>query len=214
MSPQAPIQTMTDKAGLRRTLRAARKSVPESLRRRAGQALVRHALRHRLLVVGKRTGFYIPANSEIDVVPLLERAQAMGVQCFLPIVPGRGQLKMWFSKLGPASHRAHHHWRLNRFGIAEYHAPQGLKLRGIRLQQVFMPLLGFDRLGYRIGMGGGYYDASFAYLRRRRAWRSPRLIGVAFSAQEVGRIPKDPWDIPLDGMLTEKGLIRPKAKRG
>ncbi len=69
-----------------------------------------------------------------------------------------------------------------------------------------MPLIGFDAHGGRIGMGGGYYDASLAFLAVRRVWRRPRLIGVAFSAQEVEYIPLDPWDIPLDGILTESGF--------
>jgi 5-formyltetrahydrofolate cyclo-ligase len=172
---------------------------------------MRAALRHRLLTARKRIGFYIPANGEIDIMPLLERAHAMGVQCFLPIVPGRGHLKMWFSRLehGP---RLARHWRLNRFGIPEYHAPRGLRLRSSRLHKVFMPMLGFDARGYRIGMGGGYYDASLAFLSARRIWRAPALIGIAFSVQQVEHIPHDPWDVPLDGILTEKGLLRPRRR--
>lgn len=209
MRPTAvPIPNADDKAALRRQLRTVRRAVPAAIRRQAGRALVRHALRHRLLAARRRIGFYIPANGEIDVMPLLNRAYAMGVECFLPIVPGRKQRKMWFSHL---EHQPHlpHHWRLNRFGIPEYHLPRGLRLRASRLKTVFMPLLGFDGLGYRIGMGGGYYDASLEFLSSRRTWRAPRLVGVAFSQQEVERVPFDPWDVPLDGVLTERGLLRP-----
>lgn len=207
MQAPAPIPYTPDKADLRRQLRAIRKSVSEKTRRHAGQALVRHALRHRLLAANKRIGFYIPANGEIDILPLLNRAYAMGVECFLPIVPARGRLKMWFSRL---EHQPHlpHHWRLNRFGIPEYHAPLGLRMRGSGLQRVFMPMLGFDTRGYRIGMGGGYYDASLAFLSSRKAWRRPALVGVAFAVQQAELIPNDPWDVPLDGILTERGLLR------
>jgi 5-formyltetrahydrofolate cyclo-ligase len=169
--------------------------------------LVRHALRHRLLAAGKRVGFYIPANGEIDVMPLLYRAYAMGVQCYLPVVPGRGHRKLWFSRLDSQPHLSHH-WRLNRFGIPEYLAPKGQKLRIAWLQRVFMPMLGFDEGGYRIGMGGGYYDASLAFRALRKKWRVPPLVGVAFSAQQAERIPHDPWDVPLDDVLTERGLMR------
>ena len=203
-----PVPFTPDKAALRRQLRTARQAVSAQTRRHAGQALVRFALRHRLLASGKRIGFFIPANGEIDVRPLLYRAYAMGVQCFLPIVPGRGHRKMWFSKLENRPHWPHH-WRLNRFGIPEYHKPRGQRLRGAWLQHLFMPLLGFDDRGHRIGMGGGYYDASLAFRARRRVWRVPTLIGVAFSTQQTERIPNDPWDVPLDGILTERGLIRP-----
>lgn len=208
MPHPAPVPSTPDKATLRRQLRAIRNAVPEKTRRHAGRALVRFALRHHLLAANKRIGFYFPANGEIDVMPLLYRAYAMGVQCFLPIVPGRGQLKMWFSRL---EHQPHlpRHWRLNRYGIPEYHPPGGQRLRGAGLQRIFMPLLGFDARGFRIGMGGGYYDASLAFRASRKGWRAPSLIGVAFSAQQAERIPEDSWDVPLDGVLTERGLMLP-----
>ena len=57
-------------------------------------------------------------------------------------------------------------------------------------------------------MGGGFYDASLGYLARRRVWKRPLLIGVAFAVQEVERIPEDAWDIPLDGVLTEQEFLR------
>lgn len=211
MQAQSPVPSIPDKSALRRQLRAVRKAVPEGVRRRAGKALVRHALRNRLLASGKQIGFYMPANGEIDVIPLLNRAHAMGVRCYLPIVPGRGQRKLWFSRLDHQLLRPRH-WRLNRFGIPEYHAPCVQRVRGTWLRQIFMPLLGFDRRGYRIGMGGGYYDASMAFRARRKAWHTPRLIGVAFSVQEVVCIPRDPWDVPLDGVLTDQGLLRPASR--
>lgn len=209
MHDPSHVSFTSDKANLRRRLRAARNAVSANARRHAGQALVRHALRHRMLAAGKRIGFYMPANGEIDVMPLLNRAHAMGVQCFLPIVPGRGQRKLWFSRLEHLP-QWHPHWRLNRFGIPEYHPPRGKRLRSACLQRVFMPMLGFDDRGYRIGMGGGYYDASLAFLATRKAWRVPVLIGVAFAAQQAERIPNDPWDVPLDGVLTERGMMRPR----
>ncbi|MGE0811300.1 MAG: 5-formyltetrahydrofolate cyclo-ligase, partial [Immundisolibacter sp.] len=55
--------------------------------------------------------------------------------------------------------------------------------------------------GSRLGMGGGYYDRSFARVLRH-AWRRPRLIGVAFDRQRVAALPGRPWDVPLDGVLT------------
>lgn len=189
-----------DKAALRRELRRQRAALSSEDRRLAAHRLVRLALRHRLLACKRRTGFYIPAKNEIDILRLLDQALRMGVECYLPVVPGRRRKKLWFTRLGnrPA-------WVLNRYGIPEYHATMGGKCRAYRLETLFMPMLGFDASGWRIGMGGGYYDASLGGLRRRRFLRKPRLIGVAFSSQRVDRIPNDPWDIPLDGILTERG---------
>lgn len=189
-----------DKAALRKQLRAIRAAVPDSARRLAGPALLRQALSRRLLRRKLRVGFYIPAKGEVDVLPLLDRALGMGLDCYLPIVPGRGRRKLWFGRLGE-----HPSWRLNRYGIPEYHHRAAKRVRANHLDLLFMPLLGFDAQGFRIGMGGGYYDASLAFLARRRCWRRPRLVGVAFAAQQVPRIPNDPWDVALNGVLTELG---------
>ena len=62
--------------------------------------------------------------------------------------------------------------------------------------------------GNRLGMGGGYYDTSLAYLRTRRLFRKPKLIGVAYDFQRVAMLPSEPWDVPLDAVLTDRGLYR------
>lgn len=66
---------------------------------------------------------------------------------------------------------------------------------------IIAPLLGFDRAMNRLGQGGGYYDRAFA--RFPDALR----IGLAWSAQELDAVPADPWDLPLDIILTESALI-------
>lgn len=101
------------------------------------------------------------------------------------------------------------HLRPNRFGIPE---PAGTTVfRARQLDLLLMPLVGFDTAGHRLGMGGGFYDATLAYMRQRRHWRKPRLIGVAFECQRVTALPHDPWDMPLDAVLTEKRLYRFRA---
>ncbi len=189
-----------DKAALRRELRARRKQVKPAQRQAAGDKLVGLALRGHLLAKGRRIGLYIPANGEIDVLPLLKRARAMRAYCFLPIVPGQDRKRMWFSLVGerPA-------WVLNRYGIPEYRHPLAPHLRARALDVLFMPVLGFDAFGCRLGMGGGYYDASLAYLKGARRWRRPWVVGVAYAMQELPSLPSDPWDIPLDAVLTEQG---------
>ncbi len=147
--------------------------------------------------------FYIPSKGELDLTPLLNQALHMGVHCYLPVVPGRGRKKLWFIRLGGEAS-----WALNRYGIPEYLHATALRVRARALDRVFLPLLGFDGEGYRVGMGGGYYDASLAFLARRRRWRKPSLTGVAFSVQEVAEAPRDPWDVPLDSALTERELRR------
>jgi 5-formyltetrahydrofolate cyclo-ligase len=234
-----PVDTaFANKMALRKQLRARRAAVTAAERRAAGRQLARLAMRHRLLARHRRIGFYIPSNSEIDVLPLLRAALRMGVSCYLPVVPGRalvstGRHKLWFTRLGSKEKglgctqphtqfhtqlrtqpRAQTGWVNNRYGIPEYLPRAARRVRARQLDLLFMPLLGFDGQGWRIGMGGGYYDASLAHLResktRRMSWRHPHLIGVAFAVQEIASAPNDPWDVRLDGVLTESSyrLVR------
>ena len=66
-----------------------------------------------------------------------------------------------------------------------------------------MPLVAFDLEGNRLGMGGGFYDRTLAYLAQRHHWRKPHLLGTAFELQRFGKLPNQPWDVPLDGVVTE-----------
>jgi len=193
----------TDKAALRKRLRRIRLAIPAQIRRQAGGAVARIATRHGLLARKRRLGLYVPSKGELDCLPLLNRALHMGADCFLPVIPRARQRMLWFSRLGDGPH-----WGLNRFGIPEYGHRRFNRLRASDLDVLFLPLLGFDQSGYRMGMGGGYYDASLAFLARRRLWHRPRLIGLAFDAQQVERLPVDPWDIPLDAVITERAYYR------
>jgi len=196
----------SSKAEIRRQLRRSRNAVPATLRILAARQALRIALHRRLLGKKNRVGFYIPAKGEFDCLPLIEQAMGMGMACYLPVVPPARQKKLWFSLLGDGPH-----WALNRYGIPEYVRHAG-RVRAAGLDTLFLPLLGFDRRGYRMGMGGGYYDASLAFLSRRRHWRRPLLVGLAFEAQGVERLPDDPWDIPLDAVITERRYWRFKHR--
>ena len=73
---------------------------------------------------------------------------------------------------------------------------------------MLLPLLAFDRAGNRIGYGGGYYDRTLHFLQKPSAMPpKPSLLGVGYTFQEVPAIDRDPWDIPLVGMVTEEGTM-------
>ena len=93
--------------------------------------------------------------------------------------------------------------RANRFGILEPCNAPPVALK--ELDVVCLPLVGFDRSGGRLGMGGGFYDRTFT---RSRTAAMPKLIGLAHSIQQCEQLPRDPWDIPLAGVLTEREWIR------
>ena len=187
------------KRELRNQLRQKRAALTPTTRRTAAENLRRVAIRAGLLRRYQRIGCYLSFEGEMDTFPLLNQSLWLGKQCYLPVVPPRFERKLWFSKLSERPS-----WYHNRFGIHEHWSPRQGRAR--QLDLLFMPLVGFDLQGYRLGMGGGFYDASLAYLRRRKAWKKPYLVGIAFECQKVDKLPHDPWDMPLDAVLTEKQL--------
>lgn len=191
---------MIDKILLRRQLKAARNALRPAERHLAARAAMRIALRQGLLLQAKRVAFYLPQGGEFDVQPLLDQALSMRRACYLPMLPRRGRV-MRFGRV-----KRHARMRPNRFGIPEPVDARALRAR--QLDLVLLPLVGFDAQGYRLGMGGGYYDATLAYMQHRRKWRKPRLVGIAYECQRVDALPHEPWDMPLDAVVTERQLYR------
>lgn len=195
-----------NKSQLRRHLRQQRNQISPRQRRDAAQGLMRVAMREGLLLKFRRIGFYLPFEGEMDLLPLLNHALWLGKVCYLPVVPQRFEKKLNFTRL-----TARDSWYRNRYGIQEHWSPRPARAR--QLDLLFMPLVGFDEAGYRLGMGGGFYDTSLAYLGRRKTWHKPYLVGIGYECQKVAQVPRDPWDMPLDAALTERRLYRfPKVK--
>lgn len=122
------------------------------------------------------------------------------IRCYLPVLKPAPQKHLWF-----APHRLGDPLQPNRYGIPEpdtnRHPPLPLR----QLDIILMPLVGFDEKLNRLGMGGGYYDRSLAFLHHSQ-WRRPRLIGIAHECQKVNQLIPAPWDIPMDALVTEKML--------
>jgi len=189
-----------NKSTLRRQLKAARNALNPAARRQAARASLRLALRHGLLLRAKRIGLYLPHGGEFDAHLLLNQVLWMRRECYLPVLPPRGRV-MRFARVRDNTRMTN-----NRYGIAEPLDARPLRAR--QLDLLLMPLVGFDNQGYRLGMGGGFYDATLAFMRHRRSWRKPRLVGIAYEFQRVDTLPHDPWDMPLDAVLTERQLYR------
>ena len=197
--PESP-QGGVARRQLRADLAARRRGVAPTERAQAALLVARHADRAVKLRAGWRIAVYAALPQELDTAPLIALARERGCRIFLPRIDRRRRSRaMQFIEMaGPL--------RPNRLGIAE---PQAAAALGARwLDVVFLPLVGFDRHGVRLGTGGGYYDRAFAYRRWRRAWRGPRLIGLGYSFQRLERITAAPHDVLMDAVVTEKGVIR------
>jgi 5-formyltetrahydrofolate cyclo-ligase len=188
-----------DRAALRQRLKKLRRAVPPAQRRAAAIAVAHHIRRSFNLRPGLRLAVYAPLPAELDCGPVVELARRHHCRIYLPRLTHLRHRRMRFAAAdGPM--------RRNHLGILE---PVHLRfLSARRLDLVFVPLVGFDAQGERLGMGAGYYDRAFHFLRHRRHWLHPRLIGLAYSFQQVPRIQGAAHDVRLSAVITEKGPIK------
>jgi len=192
---------MSNRSDQRRQLRSQRCALDPAERQQRSQQLCRQLARHRVFLNSQRIAAYLSANGEVDARPLIERAWAMGKQIYLPVLRSFGHNKLWFARYEPDTPLVK-----NRYGIAEPEIDHVRRIEAFALDLVLTPLVGFDAQGNRLGMGGGFYDRSFAHLLRRRQWLKPRLVGLAFDFQQVAHLPAHPWDVPLTAVATDTGI--------
>jgi len=185
---------------LRAALRARRQALSPAQRAHAAKLVARHVAQLLHLRPGSRVALYAAVRGELPTDELIALARRRGWMIYLPRIDQRRRGRtMQFMQLGARR-------RTNRLGIEE---PQGARtISPRRLDIVFLPLVGFDARGVRLGAGGGYYDRAFAFRRWRRFWHAPRLIGVAYAFQQVERITPAAHDVLLDAVVTEEGMLR------
>lgn len=140
------------------------------------------------------SGFW-PMRSEVDVRPLMFALAECGARLCLPAILDKTTIV--FRELVREA-------ELVDMGFGT--SGPGPEAAVLQPNLMLMPLAAFDARGHRIGYGAGYYDRAVA--RLRADGHAPRLIGIAFDCQEVGRVPDEPHDVILPELLTESGLRR------
>ncbi len=194
MSERVPLAA---RAALRQELRRRRAALPQGQRDAAHRQVALHLSRSGWLRPGLRVGLYSPVGSEFDttpILPLLLRHRCLG---YFPRITSRSAQRMTFARVSKTQRR-------NRYGIL---APTDLAPVSARdLQLILIPLVGFDLQGHRLGSGAGYYDRALAFRRLRRHWPGPKLVGIAYECQRVEALAVRPTDVPLDAIITERGI--------
>jgi 5-formyltetrahydrofolate cyclo-ligase len=188
---------VSDQARLRRRLRAARRALGTPDRIAAAAAIDAALAGMGLPRPRSRIAAYQAMDGEIDPSAVIRRALATGCELHLPAITSFRRRQMRFVPY-PADLRR----RPADGGIARW------------LDIVLVPLVAFDDAGNRLGMGAGFYDRHFAFLRHRSAWRRPLLIGLGFELQRVARLTARPHDVPLFGVVTERGVYGRAAALG
>jgi len=187
-----------EKAELRVAAQARRDALPVDARKAAAETIAARdfplAITSGVIISG-----FMPLKSEINPLPLLQKLSLAGARLALPAIAGRGKpliIRAW--EFGAPLDRG-------QWGIREPkpEAPE------VEPDILLVPLLAFDRAGYRLGYGAGYYDMT---IHRLRALKPVIAVGIAFAAQEVPKIPTTPRDERLDLVLTEREVIDLRGK--
>ena len=178
------------KAELRALALAKRDALSDEQRAAAAAALARRGTPFEV-TPGMIVSGYAPIRSEIDPKPLMLKLAEKGARLALPCVNARGQ-SLTFRAWAP-----HDRLMLGLLGIPE----PSTAAAEVHPDVMLVPLAAFDKLGHRIGYGAGYYDYTFAHLRKAKHVIG---IGVAFAVQETKVIPALSHDVALDYVLTER----------
>ncbi|MEE8343660.1 MAG: 5-formyltetrahydrofolate cyclo-ligase [Gammaproteobacteria bacterium] len=188
-------------ASIRKTMRARRRALSAEQRLQAANRIADLLATHPLFLRSNRIAMYIPVAGEADPLLLAERAWALGKSVYLPVLPPLSTGRLWFLPFSRKTPLV-----LNRFAMPEPDIHPRKRVPTLALDLVLTPLVAFNNKGTRVGMGGGYYDNSFAFLLRRQVWHKPFLLGVAYQFQQVDRLVAQPWDVPLAGVVTDAEL--------
>jgi 5-formyltetrahydrofolate cyclo-ligase len=169
-----------------------------------GRAAASRAIAERCLIIVKPLkpgclAAYLPIRSEVDPQPFLDLIREAGVEIALPAVANPTTMVFRRYRVGDT---------LIKGGLGT-RAPS-VSAPVVEPDVILVPVVAFDRMGTRLGHGAGYYDRALSGIHARG--RRPPLVGLAFSVQEVPRIPHEPHDIRLDWIVTESETLNFTAK--
>jgi len=148
---------------------------------------------------------YWPVKGEMDVTPVIEHARRSNKHVYLPVIVEGDTMKF-------AEYEPDMPMRENKFRIPEPDVTEDRLKNPADMDLVLVPLVVFDSYCHRLGMGGGFYDRTFSFLRDNPHLGKPCLVGAAHEFQHTGELPTHPWDVPTRLVVTEEKVWRPLAK--
>ena len=194
-------QIQEQKKLLRKQLIERRRKLTEQQQALASRKLFNNLSTHEFFLSSQHITFTLARDGEIDTLPLMLEAHRLGKHCYLPVMTTRDNVDLlvfreWQPDISLAT---------NSYGIDE---PPGKECSPADLDLVLLPLVGFDSSCNRLGMGKGYYDHTFAFIREEQHDK-PVLLGLAHECQRVERLEVASWDVPLSAIVTDQAWYRP-----
>lgn len=184
---------------LRKIMREKRQLIPVEIAQQASKRVAEQVLDLPIVQACQHIALYIANDGEMDTNFLMDQLNARGKTCYLPVLDTQQSGCLKFAKYVSTDPLV-----LNRYAILEPVVSEQNQYLPERLDVVLFPLVAFDKQGHRIGMGKGYYDRTFAFIKKS-ATRRPVLIGLAYECQYMDSIDAEAWDVPLQQVVTERG---------
>ncbi|MCK5917821.1 MAG: 5-formyltetrahydrofolate cyclo-ligase [Cocleimonas sp.] len=186
---------------LRRQLQQQRNALTITQQTHYSQKICQQVSQANCFEAAQHIAFYTPVKGEGNPLPLQEKTNK---SFYLPVLSTENKFHLIFVKVDSNTK-----YKNNIYAIPEpIYTPQDI-IPATQLDLVIMPLVAADKEGYRMGMGGGYYDRSFAFKQAENA-DFPKLLGFAYDFQLIDKTTPEPWDIPLDFIATDKTFIEVK----
>ena len=188
---------------LRIALRKHRQELPLNLVQEDSARIRENLLSLDRIRLAASVMLYLPARGEVDTWPLLDHFWARGSEILLPRCcdgsPGIMDAYSVTSRedLGPGC-----------FGLIEPRMERAILVKNPQPEVIIVPALAFDRRGYRLGFGGGYYDRFLPTLGC-----TPLLVGPAYAFQVLDSIPVEPWDQPVEMIATPESILHIPSER-
>lgn len=201
------------RALLRRQFREQRRQLSDIEQRQASIALRKRLLTSNILLGAQTIACYCSDDGEIDLTPTISTLISHKRKIALPFINFSGA--MHFKRFTKTSRLT-----AGRFNILHPDKP-ALNVAPLAIDLILVPLVAFDSQGHRLGRGGGFYDRYLAQFDRARRYNlsgcaeavsRPKVVGVAHSLQQHPELPIEPWDIPMDAVVTDTAVCYFRGK--
>jgi len=201
--PLSTASNYTEKKNLiRQRIRTHRRALSRLQQKTAATNLKRNHVLNNHLIRSKHIALYLSNDGEISPDIIMTSLFKGKKHVYLPVMHPLKKNMIVFCRM-----RQQAKLKINRFGIREPDFKSVNSLQPRLLSLVLFPLVAFDVSGNRMGMGGGFYDRAFAF-KIKNQHLGPALIGLAHDFQKQKELPIEKWDIPLEGVATDKKFYR------
>jgi 5-formyltetrahydrofolate cyclo-ligase len=187
---------------LRQHVRQLRNALDQTQQENAADHLLAQVKQLKAFNSAHSIALYLAADGEIGTQAIIEHCWETDKKVYLPVLDPNLHNQLLFVHYHCDTAMTH-----NKYGIAEPATPYQSVISASELDLVLLPLVAFDDTGARMGMGGGYYDRSFAFINEDNTGHAPQLYGLAHNLQQVSQLQIESWDIPLEGIVTDQQVI-------